>query len=206
MKLIKPRCEILTPILRADILRMIEEAGRTAYQSEPKGNPAAFVKMLRGRKHFSPFEHCSLTVKFLCDRGISHELVRHRLCSIVQESTRYCGYMENLTFVIPPWLPIEPGTYSHLMDDGCEEGEWFNSMLRAEWTYKRLLLAHRWAPEKARTVLPASLATHLTVTANLREWMYVLDLRTSKEAHPQMRELLQPVRHILQNTLPEIFA
>lgn len=205
MKLIKPRCEILTPILRADILRMIEEAGRTAYQSEHKDNPAAFVKMLRGRKHFSPFEHCSLTAKFLCDRGISHELVRHRLCSIVQESTRYCGY-DKLSFIIPPWVPVEPGEYTERMDDGDPVGEWWNSMLDAEQHYLRLRKAHRWSAEMARSVLPSSLAANLVLTANLREWMYILELRCAPTAHPQMRELLQPVRHILQNTLPEIFA
>lgn len=205
MLLVKPVAEFTTPPDRDLIYSTIECAARVAYQSESKGNAASFVSSLWARKHYSPFEHVSLTARLLCDRGVSHELVRHRLCTFTQESTRYCGY-DTMTFVIPPWVPISPGEYNHKMSDTVPEGEWFNAMLEAEHRYVRLRFADRWKPEMARGILPMSLATMLTMTANLREWMYILHLRCSAEAHPQMVELMTPLKHQLQIALPEIFA
>ena len=149
-----------------------------------------------------------MTVKFVCDRGVSHELVRHRLCAFSQESTRYCNYKGGVTFVIPPWCEdvTEQDTdngynISSLAED---QATWFCAMRDAEWQYKELI-QKGWSPQQARSVLPNSLKTEICVTANLREWHHILRLRTSPQAHPQMQELMTPLLFELQETVPVIF-
>ncbi len=211
MRLIKPHFEIITDIDDAFILMRIEEAGRTCYKSENRICPRSaegFVDRIIRSGHESVIEHESLSVRFICDRGVTHELVRHRLAAFSQESTRYCNYKGGVTFIIPPWVNIEPGEYTctnATIEDGTYGDRlWFKAMLDAEEAYQNLL-QQGWSPQKARSVLPNSLKTEIVMTANLREWRHVLRLRTSQAAHPQMRELMVPLCYDFNRRLPVIF-
>lgn len=213
MILIKPSYEILTPVDRFGILRLLEQAGRTCYKSEDKiteDSCVSFVQKIQSRNHLSVIEHCSLTVKFIVDRGVTHELVRHRLCSYSQESTRYCNYNKDkfnkqVTFILPPWVNIPPGSYTSIEDINCTpEYMWYESLRVAE-RYYLCLLDNGWTPQQARSVLPNSLKTEIVTTANLREWQHIFALRCHESAHPQMREIMIPLRDQLHFELPEIF-
>ena len=195
MILVRPSTEILT--VTAEPLLLIEQAGRTCYKSEDKFSVESsekFVKMLLERGHESVIEHASATCKIVCDRGVTHEIVRHRLASYSQESTRYCDYSGgHVSFVIPPWVACEPSTYErgNLPVNSflsCADTEWFHAMVVAEDAYK-LLRSCGWKPEQARSILPNSLKTEIVMTANFREWRHFFKLRTSPKAHPQMREV-----------------
>lgn len=208
MKLIKPDFTILSPV-GDSILENIERAGRVCYKSEDKitgQSSLQFVKMLIKRGHESVLEHEKISVLFICDRGVSHELVRHRLASFSQESTRYCNYGKDnfgnqLTFIIPLWVNW-PKDNEPEYDTSAEL--WYNSLKVAEYTYKKLL-KEGWTPQQARTVLPNSLKTEIVATANLREWRTILKQRTSTAAHPQMRELMCPLLEELKKKLPVVF-
>jgi thymidylate synthase (FAD) len=211
MILVKPSFEVLTP-LSPDMLRLLELAGRVCYKSEDKitGESAGrFCKRIMASGHESVIEHVNVTVKFVIDRGVSHELVRHRLASYSQESTRYCNYGKQgqLTFVIPPWVDLKPGDYGTLGTLSMKLGPdrlWAVAVLDAEYKYIRLLKLG-WQPQQARSVLPNSLKTEIVMTANLREWKHVFKLRCSKAAHPQMQEIMIPLRDEFACILPEIF-
>jgi thymidylate synthase (FAD) len=215
MRLIKPSFEILTPIDRSQILKAIEVAGRTCYKSEGKitdDSASKFVEMIVGRGHLSVVEHQVVSVKFICDRGVSHELVRHRIASFSQESTRYCNYSKDkfdnqLTFIIPSLSKIEPGEGDRSDFGLHSHGEilWLNAMQSSQDIYNSLIQA-KWSPQEARSVLPNSLKTEIIVTANLREWREIFRQRCSPAAHPQMRELMVPLRNEFQKVLPEIFG
>jgi len=210
MILIRPSFSIMK--ITSDPLRLIEVAGRTCYKSEDRitaESSERFVNMVTKRGHHSVIEHAIATVKIVCDRGVTHELVRHRLCSFSQESTRYCNYAGGVTFVIPPWVKIDPGTYENKeyprskqisVSDLC----WFVYMMDAEHEYKQLLHLG-WSPEKARSVLPNSTKTEIVVTANVREWRHIFKLRCSKAAHPQMREIMKPMLAEFKRRVPVIF-
>lgn len=186
MKIIKPSIELIDRINGKEILEKIERIGRVCYKSEDSitdGSAECFVKNLIQRGHESVLEHVSVTVKVICDRGVSHEIVRHRIASYTQESTRYCNYskgkFDGEIAVIEPCFWKE-GTYPY--------NSWKMAMEIAEKTYLSLLESGA-TPEEARSVLPNSLKTEIVVTMNLREWRHFLKLRTAKEAHPQMREI-----------------
>ena len=209
MILIKPSHKIL--FISPKPLETIEVAGRTCYKSEDKitkGSAEKFVKMIIKRGHLSVIEHAYMSVRFICDRGITHEIVRHRLAAYSQESTRYCNYKGGVTFVIPPWIrDINCGEYK--FEDPlflpCSSSKvWFHAMLDAEIDYIDLLELG-WSPQQARSVLPNSLKTEIIMTANLREWMHVFSLRTSKTAHLQMRELMIPLLEEMKILVPIIF-
>jgi thymidylate synthase (FAD) len=220
MILIKPSFKI--EYIHSNSLEFIEDAGRTCYKSKARqGGESSqesfkFVEMIMKRGHESVIEHVSMTVRIICDRGVTHELVRHRLCAFSQESTRYCNYKGGVTFVIPPWVDIIPGEYLILEDYPPERLDipvdladhasyyWFNTMLSAENTYI-LLLNHGWTPQEARSVLPNSLKTEIVMTANFREWRHIFKLRASKEAHPQMREIMIPLLEEAKMRVPVIF-
>jgi len=209
MKLVKPRYEILTKIKRVDILKKIEMAGRTCYKSDSEYTEktgASFLSKIIKRGHLSVIEHVSFTVKFICDRGVTHELVRHRLCAFSQESTRYCNYSGGLTFIIPLWLQngLKEGEYKEQETAPIDVWTWCNSMLKAEKDYKHLLQIG-WTPQQARSVLPNSLKTEIVTTANLREWKHIFNMRTSNAAHPQIREIMIPLQTEIGNILPELF-
>lgn len=195
------------------IPQFIEKAGRTCYKSEDKITDQSadeFVARIINMGHESVIEHVSISVRFIVDRGVSHELVRHRLASFSQESTRYCDYGkgEHVTFIIPPWCKsLEPRELSRhdIMWSmrPCEE-MWLGAMLNAEETYQGLR-KEGWIPQQARSVLPNSLKTEVVMTCNLREWRLVFKQRTSKAAHPQMREVMIPLLGQFQRLLPVVF-
>lgn len=203
MRVVNAGYEILTPI-RGDELLMIERAGRTCYKSEDKmtqGSAEKFVKMLIERNHEAMLEHSSLTIKFRCDRGVSHELVRHRLASFGQESTRYCNYASDrfdngVTFIKP-----------YFFDGDSREAIWTAAMETAEKCYLELI-KHGATPQEARSVLPNSVKTEVVMTANYREWRHFFNLRAARAtgpAHPQMEEITQPLLCELVKKIPVVF-
>ena len=212
MKLIKPYYEIRTLIDGDAILRSIEEAGRTAYQSGGaicEGSAKKFVEKIIKLGHESVLEHEYLSVRFVVDRGISHELVRHRLCSFTQASTRYINYKTGCTFIIPSWVQIlegeyDPWEYTQLALVPHEDYTWYCAMLQSEQQYVDLLKGG-WSPQQARSVLPNSLKTDIVCTCNLREWRHIFKLRTASAAHPQMQELMRPLLADLQKLIPVVF-
>lgn len=198
MEIVIPRHEILDKVDGEAILRKIELCGRTAYKSEYKITPGSardFVRKIIASGHESVIEHVSITVKFICDRGVTHELVRHRLAAYTQESTRYCNYSKKgVTFIEPMfWCKSSP-----------EYGIWYDAMVEAEVTYIGLIACGA-SPQEARSVLPNSLKTEIVITANLREWRHILKLRISKAAHPQMRELMLPLLQDFKELIPIVF-
>ena len=202
MKIINACYSIETPINGVEILKRIEKAGRTCYKSEDRiteESAKVFVRKLIERGHESVLEHASITVRFICDRGVSHEIVRHRLASYSQESTRYCNYSgdkfgNGLTVIKPCFLDEGTGAYA----------SWITAMRLANVLYSDML-AEGCTPQEARAVLPNSTKTEIVMTANLREWRHFLKLRTSTAAHPQMRELTVPLLHELQERIPVVF-
>ena len=213
MKLIKPSYQILSEVNSDKILENIELAGRTCYKSEDlitNDSSKNFVSMIISRGHESVLEHEKITIKFICDRGVSHEIVRHRIASFSQESTRYCNYSRDkfdnqLTFIIPNWLNIDECEIINTPRLNLSDSDlWLNSMQYAESNYNRLIVLG-WKPEQARSILPNSLKTEIVVTANLREWRTIFKQRTAKTAHPQMRELMRPLLDELKIKLQPIF-
>lgn len=209
MKLIQPSFEILSNIDGEIMLKNIELAGRTCYKSEERitdESAKEFIKMLINKGHESVLEHEKITVKFVCDRGVSHEIVRHRIASFSQESTRYCNYSKDkfdnqLTFIIPSWIELH--TEIECGQDN-PTATWYDCMLQAELAYNNLI-NEGWQPQQARSVLPNSLKTEIVVTANIREWRTIFKQRTSKSAHPQMRQLMCPLLEKLKFIVPVVF-
>lgn len=202
MRIVSPGFEILTPVDSEAILKHIELCGRTCYKSEKKITDEScrtFVQSIIKRGHEAVLEHFNITVKFICDRGVSHEIVRHRLASYCQESTRYCNYSKDdfsgeITVVEPFYL--QPDTLAY--------NAWKEACEAAEAAYFSLL---DWGctPQEARAVLPNSLKTEVVMTANLREWRHFFKLRCSPAAHPQMREVATPLLATMQKKLPIVF-
>jgi len=209
MLLVKPGFEFLKICLEQEYLHLIERAGRVCYKSEDKmtdSSAKGFIKRILKSGHESVIEHSLLSVKFIVDRGISHELVRHRLCAFSQESTRYCNYSGGITFIIPPWINIEPGECNAVPEGASiDEAIWLNHLLSSTYVYTYLLQEKGWSPQQARSVLPNSLKTELVMTANFREWRHIFKLRTSPRAHPQMREVMIPLLAECKKLLPTIF-
>ena len=212
MKIIKPSYEILTPISDGGIkeLQHIEKIGRVCYKSEDRitddGESAKkFVKMLISNGHEAMIEHSSLSVKFVVDRGVSHELVRHRIASFAQESTRYCNYSKDkfgneITVILPCFFDTGMG----ILSNSLVYQEWKSACECAEERYFNLLKMGA-TPQQARTVLPNSLKTEITITANYREWRNFFKLRTAEASHPQMREVTIPLLKELKTFIPIIF-
>lgn len=205
MKAIKPYTQIYGEINGQEILKKIEAVGRTCYKSEDKikdGSAERFVAALIKRGHEAMLEHESITIKFVVDRGISHELVRHRIASFAQESTRYCNYSKDdfcseITFIIPEYLGYNTEQWK----------VWKETMKACEDAYFKLLNIGLM-PEEARSVLPNSLKTEVVMTANLREWRHFFKLRaanTTGKAHPQMLEVTIPLLEELKQLIPVVF-
>lgn len=202
MKVIAPYVEPMHPIDGAVILSRIEAAGRVCYKSESKitdDSATAFVRRIIRSGHEALLEHCNISLKFVCDRGVSHEIVRHRLASYCQESTRYCNYSKGdfggeITVIKPCYLPDNSPAYFY-WDAACK---------KAENAYFELL---NWGctPQEARAVLPNSLKTEVVMTANLREWRHFFRLRCSHAAHPQMREAATQALALLHGLVPIVF-
>lgn len=202
MRIIVPSTEILTPLDGEAILRHLELCGRVCYKSENRITPESAENFVRGiiaLKHEAVLEHYSFSVRFIVDRGVSHEIVRHRLASYCQESTRYCNYsgdrFGNEITVIKPYFLTEGTNGYKKWAEACETAE------REYFT----LLDWGCTPQEARAVLPNSLKTELIMTANLREWRHFFKLRTSPAAHPQMYEVTIPLLKEVQEKIPVIF-
>ena len=218
MNILKAGFEILTPISEGGIeeLKHIEKIGRVCYKSEGKitedGESAKkFVKMLIDRGHEAMIEHSSLSVKFVVDRGVSHELVRHRIASFAQESTRYVNYslekFGNEINVIDICDGINLDNKMKNMDSDTISaimGEWCLAMEDAEKHYMKMIELGA-TPQIARSVLPNSTKTEITISANYREWRNFFKLRVPNTAHPQMREVTIPLLKELKRRLPIIF-
>lgn len=205
MQAIKPYTQIYKDFDGQKVLQKIEAAARTCYKSEGKiqeGSAAKLVAGLIKSGHEAMLEHASVTVKFVVDRGISHELVRHRLASFAQESTRYCNYSKDdigseITFIIPDYLEYKSEGWNI----------WKESMKQAEDAYFKML-DFGLSPQQARAVLPNSLKTEVVMTANLREWRHFFKLRalgTTGKPHPQMLEVAVPLLEDMKNLIPVVF-
>ncbi|GFH63235.1 MAG: FAD-dependent thymidylate synthase [Candidatus Desulfovibrio kirbyi] len=201
MKIIAPSSRILAMDKR--LLKRIETAGRVCYKSEDRItaiSAAPFVSRIIQSGHHSVLEHVCATVRIVCDRGVSHELVRHRLASCSQESTRYANYArekfgKEITVIRPCfWKKKSP-----------EYALWHTAMLHAERTYLALIDSGTTA-HAARAVLPNSLKTELVVTCNIREWRHIFTLRCDRAAHPQMRETALPLLGKMHAFAPTLFA
>ena len=201
MRIVEPSFEILNAPKREEVLRHLELCGRVCYKSEDKmteESASRFVKFLIERGHESPIEHISISVRIICDRGVSHEWVRHRIASYSQESTRYCNYNSEkfgggIAFIRP-----------YFADNERLFEIWKAEMESAETAYMDML-ANGAKPEDARSVLPNSLKTEFICTMNLREWRHFFALRCAKAAHPAMREIAVPLQEAFREMLPELF-
>lgn len=226
MRIIKPSYEILR--LNPEDIQVIEEAARTCYKSEQamkEGSAEKLISFLLDRGHEAMIEHAGMTVKFIVDRGISHEIVRHRMCSFAQESTRYCNYSNDkfgrqITVIDPCFFKdIPDARKAGIMDflDGVIKelpiemtdrdrafADWYVACENAESAYFNML-DEGCTPQEARSVLPNSLKTEVVVTANFREWRHIFELRTAKDAHPQIREVMIPLLAEMQKRLPVLF-
>ncbi|MBR1616320.1 MAG: FAD-dependent thymidylate synthase [Treponema sp.] len=202
MRIIQPTAEILGSVNGEELIRHIERCGRVCYKSEDKITSSSAETFCRGiikRGHEAVLEHASVTVKFTVDRGVSHEIVRHRLAAYCQESTRYCNYTgekfgKEITVIKPLFWP----------EDSLQYRAWRGLCETAEETYFGLM--HTGAkPEEARAVLPNSLKTEVVMTANLREWRHFFKLRTAPAAHPQMRQVAIMALALMKAAIPVIF-
>ena len=202
MKIISPSFEVINTLAPSEILQNIERYGRVCYKSENMINNQSaneFVERIIKSGHESVIEHEKITVKIVCDRGVSHEIVRHRIASYSQESTRYCNYSQDkfgreLTLIKPCFW--DEGSYEYVM--------WLAVVKNIEETYNKLIDSGA-NPEQARSILPNSLKTEIVVTMNLREWRHFFRLRTAPEAHPQMREIAVPLFLKFKEMLPVVF-
>lgn len=207
MKIVEPKYEILTDISEGGIkeLKQIERVARVCYKSEDKITPDGesakkLVGFLVKQGHEAMLEHSQLSVLFTCDRAIANELVRHRIASFAQESTRYCNYSKEkfggeLSFIRPYYIDDLSEEARDAISDSC---------LWAEKLYLQLI-KDGLRPEQARCVLPLCLKTEIVLTANYREWRNIFKLRTPVAAHPQMRELMCPLLKELQSKIPVVF-
>lgn len=200
MRILQPSFQILS--YTSNMTRLIETGIRTCYKSEDRieeGSDVKIIEHVKSLNHESTLEHGVVTVKFICDRGVTHELVRHRIASYSQESTRYCNYGKGKfgseIAVIRPFF----------WEDGSNESiQWYRAMESAEYIYLELISMGAKAQE-ARSVLPNSLKTEIVVTANVREWRKIFELRTSNAAHPQIRQIMCPLLKTLRKKWPILF-
>ena len=199
-----PTYEIITPIHRNEILKNIEKVARTCYKSEDKiteGSASKMIKALVKSQHWAMLEHASITVKLVTDRGTSHELVRHREASYAQESTRYCRYNSEagICCIVPEHIDV----FSE------EFNEWADAIEVCEKFYIRELEHYGRGAQDARAILPTCLKTEINITANLREWYHIFNLRvlgTTGLPHPEIRRTLEPVLKEFAEALPEVFG
>lgn len=202
MQVIKAGYEILDPLNGEEILKKIEKVARVCYKSEDKigeGTAEKLVRALIKSNHLAMLEHFSFSVKFIVDRGVSHEIVRHRVASFAQESTRYCNYGKSgaVAFIKPCYLE----------DNTTPFDNWVDSCMRAESDYLTML-ENGYTPQEARAVLPTSLKTEVVMTANLREWRHFFSLRacgSTGKPHPQMLEVAVPLLKELKGLIPVVF-
>jgi len=201
MKIVEPGAILLSITDAASLL--IESAARVCYKSEEQAGPGTderLIKSCMNKHHMSIIEHGVASFRIICDRGISHEIVRHRIASYSQESTRYCNYGKDkfgkeISVILPPGLE----------DGGVGFTIWRKAMEASEVCYFALLEAGH-SPQIARSVLPTCLKTELIMTANFREWRHFIDLREAKTAHPQIRPIAAAIRVALVERCPSVFG
>ncbi|WP_317368261.1 FAD-dependent thymidylate synthase [uncultured Tyzzerella sp.] len=207
MNIIKPSYVIEQELNEGEMLKAIERAGRTCYKSEnlvSEESAKKFVTNILKLGHESVIEHEKITVRIICDRGVTHEIVRHRIASYSQESTRYCNYCNDrfgneLTF-------IEPCFFSSDSEQDIKNKQiWLDTMATIEKNYN-MLIENGAKPEEARAILPNSLKTEIVVTMNLRAWRHFFKLRADKSAHPQIREISTMILNEFKEKLPVIFG
>ena len=205
MRVINAGYEIISELNGEEILKHIERCARVCYKSEDRitdGSAEKMVAALIRSGHEAMLEHYSFTVKFICDRGVSHELVRHRIASFAQESSRYCCYAKDkfgkeLTFINPCFWEPDSDNYAR----------WFHEMDEAEKTYLAMI-EDGATPEQARDILPTSIKTEIVMTANLREFRHFFKLRAegiTGKPHPQMLEITIPLLKELKQKIPVVF-
>jgi len=203
MKIIKPHVkEVIFHIPEGydSIEKWLEKVGRICYKSENKiteQSASKFIKMLKINKHLSILEHVIVSAKIIADRGCSHELVRHRIASFAQESTRYCNYFKKkfgteITVIQQPDLNDE------------EFKIWQQAMLDAEKHYFDLIKLGT-KPEIARSVLPIALKAEIIITTNLREWIWIFEMRCSEFSHPIIKNICFSIFNSLNSKLPSIY-
>lgn len=206
MKIVEPSVEILFPEELKNVLKKIEIAARTCYKSEDaitEDSAKSMVAHLSRNGHGAMLEHADISVRVVCDRGVTHEIVRHRVASYAQESTRYCNYSKgkfgNEITVIRP-LFFADGTPEYL--------EWLMACQAAEKAYLSLISAGR-TPQEARSVLPTSLKTEIIIKMNIREWIHFFNLRAvgkTGKPHPQMEQVASMILDKFNKELPELFS
>lgn len=193
MQIIQQYCEWVVPP-PANTLQVLELCGRVSYKSEERitdGSAEKFLKVILTRKHESVLEHIGATMRFVTDRGVSHELVRHRIASFTQESTRYVNYGKRGVSVISP---ADFALDADDLDLLCKMEEHYNNKIKSGMT-----------PQQARFFLPTGIKTEVVMTCNLREWRYVFGLRTKPDAHPQMVDLMKQALAMFQVAVPILF-
>lgn len=207
MNIIRPTVEYITPVT-PELLRMIETAGRTCYKSENlAGEDSAepFVRRLIKSGHEAMLEHASVTMRITCDRGVTHEIVRHRMASYAQESTRYCNYSKDKFGNKVTYIDLQGGIeIENKLPESQKDlviAEWIAACDDAERHYMNMLKLGA-TPQIARSVLNNSTKTEIVVTMNIREIRHFLQLRTSGAAHPQMREVANQILDHFRNEVP----
>ena len=199
MKVIKHSVELVASTMQPN--QLLEAVGRTCYKSEDKiteDSASRFVEMATQRGHHSVIEHASATFRIITDRGITHEIVRHRLASYSQESTRYRNYgWQDMQFVVPQWMVGREASDEYAM--------WMRACTYAENMYK-MLIDRDVKPQVARSVLPNCLKTEIVMTANFREWRHFCSLRASAGAHPDIRIIAYAIWGRLLGLSSAVFA
>lgn len=216
MKIVDPwiQVEEYDPV---KIMKNIERACRTCYRSEGNITEDSYKKLITNcinRGHESVLEHEKITIRLTCDIGVYKDLTRHRIASFSIESTRYCNYGKDkfdneLKF-------IEPVFYTDTWKDRNYEGSamskeelksffWYKIMSDIESAYMNMNNLCECTPDEMRMILPHSTAAEVTMTANIREWRHILELRCSKAAHPAIRQLLIPLLLKFKEDMPELF-
>lgn len=205
MRIESPGVKVENMMPYEECLLLLESFGRVCYKSESQTlgtdeekvqHAEAFVSRLIDRGHESVLEHINVSMRIICDRGASHEIVRHRIASYTQESTRYCNYAKDkfgkeITVIKPP------------MKNEDMEQHWMDAMLAAEKAYLAMLDAGA-TPEIARSVLPHATKVELVMTMNLREWRHFIRMRAAKDAHPQVRQIAMHIYNIFSRNYPVI--
>jgi len=205
MRIGKPSYEIMTDIENTDFLKFIEIAARSCYKSEDKieeGSDIKMAKMLMRNNHTAMIEHApNIAVKFTANRGFTHEIVRMRIASFAQTSTRYVNYNRDkfgneIAVCLPDYIKNLPSEARNVFLD---------SWKYSQDSYMELVNDYNVAPQIARDVLPIGIEADIIVTTNLREWLHIMNLRTADVAHPIMHELMRPLLKEFQEHIPVIF-
>lgn len=206
MKVVESNVEIVNfNIDGISILKHIESLGRIAFKSEDKISDTSYIKFIQtilNKKHLSVLEHASISVIITCDRGISHELVRHRIASYTESSTRYCNFSNDkfgneITCIMPSFLSRNNVNHEEIE-------EWYLAMQNAEKSYFKLINLGK-KPQDARSVLPNSLKTDIAITTNLREWKYIMTLRSQPDCHPDMIVIMNMLIKKMKEYIPLVF-